>query len=112
MRNHRMPDNFPLRTVVVTGNLMAAALEHAELEHAELYESMEIDSLIQAWKGAIARAGESCVPAGVLKSGNTLINGLEHRSTFPSHILGQFVAEWLGSIDELRQSVASQQEAA
>ena len=107
MTNHRMSDNYPLRNVVVSGNLMAAALEHTEL-----YEKLEINSLIQTWAGAIERAPEGLVPEHLAKSGNSVANGLTHRSTFPPYILDKFIADWRISIDQLRHAVATQQEAA
>ena len=108
MRNNRMPDNYPLRTVVVSGNLMAAALEHADL-----YESMEIQSLIRTWIGAVSRADENTLPPYLVSSGNGLANGLIDRSLYAPHILDQFMESWRSSIECLRQTdIAKLQEVA
>ncbi|MDP2026419.1 hypothetical protein [Sulfuriferula sp.] len=106
--NHRMPDNYPLRTVVMSGNLMAAALEHADM-----YEALEITSLIETWNGAIKRAAESNMPIYLTLSGNVLITGLKHRGLLTAQEIDYFIAGWRSSIDSLRNAeITRQQEAA
>ena len=47
MRDRRIPENYPLRNLLVSGNLMAAALEHPEL-----LETSEIHQIIATWRGS------------------------------------------------------------
>jgi hypothetical protein len=105
--NHRMPDNYPLRSVVVAGNLMAAALEHADL-----YEAMEIDSLILTWHGALARAPVGSVPDHIAGAGNAIARALTCRKNLHDNMLPSFIHGWRASINVLRKMHTHQQEAA
>jgi hypothetical protein len=105
--NHRMPDNYPLRSVVVAGNLMAAALEHADL-----YEAMEIDSLILTWHGALARAPVGSVPDHIAGAGNGIASALTSWQYLRDDILASLIYIWRASINVLRKMHTHQQEAA
>jgi hypothetical protein len=105
--NHRMPDNYPLRSVVVAGNLMAAALEHADL-----YEEMEIDSLILTWDGALARAPVGSVPDHIAGAGNGISSALAWGQNLDDDMLAILIYCWRTSINVLRLLHTHQQEAA
>lgn len=56
MKNHRNPDNQPLRNLMLAGEILAHALEHPER-----FEPQERAQFVATWEGAKQRLRDSAM---------------------------------------------------